>query len=135
MGLPDGLKLFADDREISDDFPAIEFGRLTSRKREITGESALKGIEKSGITQSNKQEVLKHKATSFHDFSLKQTSSLMVAGIDLTNVCYITEFTLTRITRLETWNMSFTAEINRTQLAQNFEEMFVALTLLSCPLL
>ena len=50
----------------------------------------------------------------------------MVAGIDLTNVCYITEFTLTRITRLE---------INRTQLAQNFEEMFVALTLLSCPLL
>ena len=29
MGLPDGLKLFADDREISDDFPAIEFGWFT----------------------------------------------------------------------------------------------------------
>lgn len=57
----------------------------------------------------------------------------MVAGIDLTNVRYITKFTLTRITRLKKSNMSFTAEINRIQLEQNFEEMFVTLTCFRVP--
>ena len=57
---PGGHKLFVENREIPDDFPEMEFGRLNSLKREITRESTLKNIEESSITQSNNSKIRTH---------------------------------------------------------------------------
>ena len=56
---PAGLNYFANNREISDDFSALVFGRLNSLKREITRESTLKNIEESSITQSYNSKIRK----------------------------------------------------------------------------
>ena len=87
---PGGLKLFTDNRKITNDFSALLFGWFNSLKREITGEATLKNIEKSRITQStntsptNRKCWQKHKTISFHDFAIKtQISSLELAGIEL----------------------------------------------------
>ena len=78
-------------------------------------------FENTNTPSTNRKCLPKHKATNFHDFSLKtQISSLVVSGIELNSVCYMIEFTLTKIARLETSNRSLTTELNRIQLEQHY---------------